>query len=61
MTATDMVSVFTYGNSRVRMRLDFTDDHAALVKVIDDLEQAQIDAERHLRPRRLPFRIWRGR
>lgn len=45
MTATDMVSVFTYSNSRVRMRLDFTDDRAALVKVIGDLEQAQVDAE----------------
>jgi VWFA-related protein len=45
MTAADMLSVFVYDNGRVRMKQDFTDDRAMLLRVIDDLEQAQLDAE----------------
>ena len=45
MTSADMVSIFAYQNSRVRMKQDFTDDRDALRKVIADLEQAQLDAE----------------
>ena len=45
MTGADMVSVITYVNSRVRVKQDFTDDRIALRKTIDDIEQAQLDAE----------------
>lgn len=45
MTAADVVSVFVYQNSRVRLKQDFTDDRDALRKVIDDLEQESLDAE----------------
>jgi VWFA-related protein len=47
MRATDVVSVFVYQNSRVRMRQDFTDDREALRKVLDDLERESIDAEQN--------------
>jgi VWFA-related protein len=45
MTAADMISVFSYDSGRVRMKQDFTDDRVQLLKVINDLEQAQLDAE----------------
>lgn len=45
MTAADLVSVAVYDTSRVRLRQDFTDDRAALRKVIDDLERATSQAE----------------
>jgi len=45
MTAADMVSVVVYLNSRVRVKQDFSDDRIALRKAIDDIEQAQLDAE----------------
>ena len=45
MTAADLVSVAVYDTSRVRLKQDFTDDRAALRKVIDDLERATSQAE----------------
>ena len=45
MTAVDVVSVFVYQNSRVRMRQDFTDDREALRQLIDDLERESNDLE----------------
>jgi VWFA-related protein len=38
MTASDMVSIFTYSDSNVRVRQDFTDDRTALEEVITGLE-----------------------
>ena len=45
MTATDVVSVVVYQNSRVRLKQDFTDDRNALRQVIADLERESQDAE----------------
>jgi VWFA-related protein len=45
MTGADMVSIFVYNQARVRMKQDFTDDRALLLKAVDDLEQSQLDAE----------------
>ncbi len=45
MTAADMISVFAYDSARVRMKQDFTDDRVQLLKVIDEMEQTQLDAE----------------
>ena len=45
MTTADMVSVFVFSDSRVRMAQDFTDDRPLLFNVLDDLERAQLDAE----------------
>jgi VWFA-related protein len=38
MTASDMVAIFTYSDSQVRVRQDFTDGRAALEEVITTLE-----------------------
>jgi VWFA-related protein len=45
MTAADVVSVAVYQHSRVRVKIDFTDDRTALRRVIDELEQESLDAE----------------
>src|SRR6185503_2240701 len=45
MTASDLVSIFVYDTSRVRMKIDFTDDRTALRQVIDELEKATTEAE----------------
>src|SRR6185503_1397330 len=45
MTGADMVSLFAYNSGRVRMKQDFTGDRIQLLKAIDDLEQALLDAE----------------
>lgn len=46
MTAADVVSVMVFQNSRVRTRLDFTDDRAALREAIRELEAATEARER---------------
>jgi VWFA-related protein len=43
MTPADMVAIMTFANGTVRVRQDFTDDRAALAKVINDLAQAADD------------------
>ena len=45
MTAADMVSLFVYNSGRVRLKQDFTDDRAAILKVVDEIEMSQLDAE----------------
>ncbi len=45
MTAVDVVSVFVYQRSRVRLRQDFTDDRAALRELVDDLERESAELE----------------
>jgi VWFA-related protein len=46
MTAADVVSVMVFQNSRVRTKLDFTDDRAALRVAITELETAAEARER---------------
>jgi VWFA-related protein len=45
MSASDMVSIVQYQQSRVRVKQDFTDDREALLRVVAEIEQTQLDLE----------------
>jgi len=45
MTTVDLLSIAVFQHSRLRLRLDFTDDREALRRVVGEIEREQLDAE----------------
>jgi VWFA-related protein len=45
MTAADMVAIMVFQNSRVRLKQDFTDDHAALLAIVEELTKEADEGE----------------